>query len=231
MNISVLVPCFNAAVYLGEALESACVQVPTPFEVIVVDDGSTDGSAAIAERFGPRVRCDRQPHLGISAARNRALSLAQGEAVAFLDADDAWPSDSLGSRRRCLAADQSVDCAVGLVEEFISPELDAETRRGLFCLPHALPGRLMGAMLVRREVFDRIGPFDTAYELGETIDWVARANEAGIVMETVNQVVLRRRIHLSNTGARLRHQRTDYLRLLRASLDRQHRTASSHPLE
>jgi GT2 family glycosyltransferase len=86
-------------------------------------------------------------------------------------------------------------------------------------------------MLVRREVFDRIGAFDTAYELGETIDWVARASAAGVVMQSVDQVVLRRRIHLSNTGARPRNQRTDYLRLLRASLDRQRRTASSRPLE
>lgn len=223
MNISVLVPCFNAAGYLVEALDSALAQVPAPFEVIVVDDGSTDASASIADRYGPRVRCDRQAHQGISAARNRAVSLAQGDAVAFLDADDVWPSDSLDSRRRCLAADRSVDCAVGLVEEFLSPELDTESRRGLVCLPHPILGRLVGAMLVRREVFDRIGPFDPAYELGDTMDWVARASEAGVVMQSVEQVVLRRRIHLSNNGVRLRHRRTDYLRLLRAALERKRR--------
>src|SRR6266498_887244 len=113
MEISVLLPCYNAAPYLAEALDSVLVQDVPVREIIVVDDGSSDDSAAVAERFGPPVRCDRQPHQGISATRNRALSLARGEVIAFLDADDLWPPGSLASRLETLVADGSVDCVGG----------------------------------------------------------------------------------------------------------------------
>ncbi len=220
MEISVLLPCYNAAPYLAEALDSVLAQDVPVREIVVVDDGSSDGSAEVAERFGAAIRCERQPHVGISAARNRALSLAGGDLIAFLDADDVWPTGSLASRLECLTGDASADCVGGLVEEFISPELDAEARVGLAALPGVLPGRTVGAMLMRRSAFDRVGDFDTSYRIGETLDWVARAENAGIRMPLLDRVVLRRRIHLSNTGMRSRHLRSDYLRVLKAAIER-----------
>lgn len=86
--ISVIIPCYNGAVYLGEAIESALNQIYLPLEVIVIDDGSTDCSAAIAESYGTPVRAIRQENRGPSAARNRGIELARGELIQFLDADD-----------------------------------------------------------------------------------------------------------------------------------------------
>jgi len=229
MEISVLLPCYNAAPHLAEALDSVLAQDVPVREIIVVDDGSSDDSAAVAEGFSPRVRCDRQPHQGIGATRNRALSLAGGELVAFLDADDLWPPGSLASRLEILMSDGSVDCVGGMVEEFISPELDTDSRHGLVCAPGLLLGRLVSAMLVRRRVFDQVGDFDTAYGLAENVDWVARAKDAGILIRTVEQVVLRRRIHLSNTGTRSRHLRSEYLAVLKASIDRRRGTRNVLP--
>lgn len=217
MRISVLIPCFNGAAYLAEALDSVMLQGRAA-EVILVDDGSTDGTEAITKRFAG-VRYDRQPHQGIAAARNRALALAQGDAVAFLDADDLWPKNSLAARADLLDASPGAAWAGGLVQEFLSPELDVSVQRGLAVQPEPMPGRLMSALLVRRETFARVGDFDLRYAVGESLDWVARADSMGLQPVSVGEIVLRRRIHLTNTGHRVRGPE-NYLQLLRASIDR-----------
>ena len=89
-SVSVVIPCFNAAPYLRQTLDSALAQTHRPLEVIVVDDGSTDDSARIAESYGPPVRVFRQPNQGESVARNKAMDLARGSWIAPLDADDVW---------------------------------------------------------------------------------------------------------------------------------------------
>lgn len=86
--VSVLIPCFNAEKYVGEAIESALAQTHPNVEVVVVDDGSTDGSAEVIGAFGDRITAEFGPNRGACAARNRALTLSHGEFIQFLDADD-----------------------------------------------------------------------------------------------------------------------------------------------
>ncbi len=230
-KVSVIVPCHNAAAYLAEALDSLLAQQPAPWEVIVIDDGSTDGSAAIAEAFGLPVRCHRQENQGIAAARNQGLRLAAGEVIAFLDADDLWPVDSLSLRLRKLAEEPGLDVVFGGVEAFVSPELSEKDKLALQAPPGTQAGRLAGASLFRREVFERVGGFDTGFTVGETMDWIARAEEQGVVMGQVDGVVLRRRIHSANTVRKTERLQADYLRLLRASLLRRRGVAEALPEE
>jgi glycosyltransferase involved in cell wall biosynthesis len=225
-DVSVIVPCYDAERYLGAALESACAQVPAPKEVVVIDDGSTDGSAALAEGFGGLVRCVRQSHRGIGAARNAGLAEARGALIAFLDADDLWTPGSLACRLDLLAADAAVDCASGLTSAFISPELPEETRRRLHCPPGTSRGRGAGAMLLRRAIVEHVGSFDETLAVGETIDWVARADAAGMKTVTASQITLLRRIHDASTGTRERDHRADYLQVLKRSLDRRRAAAA-----
>tara|TARA_R110002049_G_scaffold2750_10_gene22455 strand:+ start:102905 stop:103891 length:987 start_codon:yes stop_codon:yes gene_type:complete len=89
-SVSVVIPCFNASRFLSETIQSALDQTHSPLEVIVVDDGSTDNSATIADSFGPSVRVIRQSNQGESVARNRGIDEARGDWIAFLDADDLW---------------------------------------------------------------------------------------------------------------------------------------------
>ena len=219
-RVSVIVPCYNAERYLAEALTSVLEQRPSPEEIIVIDDGSTDGSAAIAERFAPRVRCVRQEQAGAATARNHGVSLASGELLAFLDADDLWPEGSLASRLTLLDGDRTLDMASGLVKQFISPELPDEIRRTLVCPEATSRGRVAGSMLIRRHAFDKVGEFNPAFRIGEAVDWVARADGAGLVNAVAGEVVLLRRVHTTNTTTRLRDAKSDYLRVLKASIDR-----------
>ncbi len=96
-NVSVVIPCFNGERHLSAALASALAQTRPAAEILVIDDGSTDGSAAVAAAFGPSVRVVRQQNQGESVARNRGFDLARGDWIAFLDADDVWHPDKLAA--------------------------------------------------------------------------------------------------------------------------------------
>lgn len=221
MKTSVLIPCYNAARYLAEALESVFAQGVPLREVIVVDDGSTDETERVVAAFGDRVRYHRQAHAGIGTARNRALELSSGDPVAFLDADDVWPPGSLEARLAVLRADDSVDYVYGEVEQFISPDLPEEWgRRHAAAVLTASPARLAGAMLARRRAFTRIGRFSETLRIGETLDWIARADDLGIRSRCLPQLVLRRRLHTTNTGLNQPGSRSDYLAVARAALAR-----------
>jgi hypothetical protein len=98
-SVSVIVPCYNGSAFLRDTLDSALRQTHPPLEVIVVDDGSTDDSAAIAASYGPPVRIIRQENRGVSAARNRGLAEARGNYLVFLDADDLLEATTLA--RQC----------------------------------------------------------------------------------------------------------------------------------
>jgi glycosyltransferase involved in cell wall biosynthesis len=219
-TVSVVIPCFNAASYIAEAIAGVLAQIEPGDEVIVVDDGSTDASARVVAEFGAAIRSIHQPNLGISAARNRGIAHSRGDCIAFLDADDLWPAGSLALRRRALAAEAGVDCAFGWVEPFISPDLPDELRSAIRDPGPAQSGRLAGSLLVRRQVFEQVGLFDSQFRIGETMDWVARVDAAGYRSRDVGEIVLRRRVHASNTVQKDRQMQRDYLRVLRAAIGR-----------
>jgi glycosyltransferase involved in cell wall biosynthesis len=118
LRISVIIPTFNCAAYLPQAVRSALEQTNPPHEVIVVDDGSTDDTPAVVESFGESVRYVRTANGGAAAARNIGLDHASGDCVAFLDADDGWYPRKLEAQASVLrnhADVQAVCCDFGLV--------------------------------------------------------------------------------------------------------------------
>lgn len=219
-RVSVIVPCYNTAAYLPGALDSLLAQQVLPYEVLVIDDGSTDTSAAIAEGYGGIVTCIRHSHQGIAASRNAGVQQAQGDFIAFLDADDYWPTDSLSARLAAFADTPALDGVFGLIEAFVSPELSVAEQQQLAELPGIQSGRLAGALLVRRSVFARIGGFNGEWQVGETMDWIARAQERDIAFGHVGSVVLRRRIHTVNTVRKTQCLQSDYLHILHAAMAR-----------
>lgn len=221
--VSVIMPAYNAAPYVREAIESVFTQAYEPIELVVVDDGSVDGTADIVKSF-PAVTYVFQTNAGSGAARNRAIQKARGEFFTFLDADDRFAPGRLVLQKEALDADPGLDMVFGMVREFISPELDEATKSSIRP-PAAEPMPFMSpnVMLIRRAAFERVGPFSTALRVGVTVDWMARGSEAGLRHASVPQVVLERRLHTQNNGLRQRDFRSEYLQVLRDSMERRRR--------
>jgi len=224
--ITVIVPAYNAAPYLQEAIDSALAQSHRPLEVIVVDDGSDDGTGEVARGYGDRIRFTRQERGGNGAARNTGVALAAGEYLAFLDADDRYLPTKLERQLEALDADPGLDMVFGWVREFVSPELPEEVRVQVRPPAPPQPWISPSLMLIRRASFERVGPFSTELKVGVTVDWCARATEAGLKRAVLGDVLLERRLHTQNNGIREQASRSQYIHVLKASIDRRRREAS-----
>ena len=218
--ISVMIGAYNAEPYLAEAIESVFAQTHRPLELIVVDDGSTDGTAAVAQGYGDRLSSAQQENGGNGAARNRALQLANGNYFAFLDADDRFTPRKLEIQLAALDADPALDVVFGHVQEFVSPEIAEDVKAQIRNPAPVSPWTSPNLMLIRRESFDRVGPFSVSLRVGVTVDWYARATEAGLKALMLPDVVLERRLHGQNNGMREQSKRLQYVEVLKASIDR-----------
>lgn len=220
-RVSVLVTVYNAAPYLGEALDSALGQTHRPVEVVVVDDGSDDGSTDIARGYGDRVRFHRMSERsGIGAARNQAVATATGEFLTFLDADDRFPPTKLAVQLAAFDADPSLEVVYGHVREFVSPELtEQEAARIRPAVPRS-PSHLSGVMLIRRSAFDKVGPWRVGLKVGTGVEWYARSVERRLTTALLDDILLERRIHTANNGLREAGHRAQYLSILKAAIDR-----------
>lgn len=220
--VSVIIPVFNYERYLAEAVESVLNQTHRYLDVIVVDDGSTDRSGEVAKSFASRgVRYCRQDNAGIGPARNQGVELAQGEFLAFLDADDRWPLNKIERQLRPFGSDPALEMVFGqALQLHHGPEWEAGVKDENPAPAGLVAGMVPGTMLVKRAAFQRVGQFKGDLKVGEFIDWYARAVELQIRSLVLPDLFLWRRIHDSNQGVRERKSVTDYARVLKASLDR-----------
>ncbi len=218
-TIDVVIPCYNAARFLGQALDSVFAQGQPGLQVILIDDGSTDDCAAVARPYGARVQLQTQANAGIAAARNAGIQRSRADWLAFLDADDVWTAGSLAARLARFAQAPSTDIVFGRLEQFHSAELDAAARARLPFDAAPADARFAGTLLARRASFMRAGLFDTGLKVGEMIEWVSRAQAVPLVIEQIQYTSMRRRIHGNNTMLRQAPGHGDYLRALKASID------------
>ncbi len=224
--VSCIVPVYNGERYLGETLDSIFGQTYRPLEVIVADDGSTDGSTAAAASYGPRVRFASHAHAGLPATRNLGLSIAQGELIAFLDADDLWHPEKLERQAARFRARPELDLCVTHVRNFWVPELAAEReqyRDRRYAQP--LPGYTCVTLLAKRTLFDAVGSFNTELVLGDDNEWFLRAFDFGAVRELLPDVLVYRRLHPSNMSRQLLSDIPDALvQIVKMTLDRRRRS-------
>jgi len=217
--VSVVIPVYNGKQYLGEAIKSVLAQSYRLMEIIVVDDGSTDGSVQIVRQF-EGVSYHHQTNRGAASARNLGVHLARGEFIAFLDADDLWAVDKLVRQITAFRSDSYLDIVFGYVKQFYSQELGDDIKKRLRIPVETLPGLHVGTMLIKRGAFLRVGSFVTNWEIGEFVDWYARAMEQGLKTRMLSDTVMRRRLHKTNQGVIKAHHRKAYVHVLKAVLDR-----------
>lgn len=187
--ITVVIPAFNAERFLSEAIESVLCQSYDHLELIVVDDGSTDGTAAVAGRYGSALRLVRQSNSGVSRARNHGITLAIGDFVAFLDADDVWMPTKLGAQIAYLQHLPDVGYVYSgyrVADEELRPI--GET---VYAPPHtALRNTLLleapgiwvsSTCLFRRALLSEIGGFDERLSTSADTDLALRAAQRSAV--------------------------------------------------
>jgi glycosyltransferase involved in cell wall biosynthesis len=218
--VSVVIPVYNGERYLADAIRSVLDQRYRPLEVLVIDDGSTDGSGRVAREFGAAVQYHLRPHAGLAATRNHGTTLARGELLAFLDADDLWVEGKLARQVDALMAEPDLDGVFGRMEQFVSPELDPALQERLRPRTAELAALSPCTLLIRTTAYRRVGELDPRWKVGEFLDWLLKARELGLRTPMLDQLVLLRRIHSDNMGLRERDARSDYARILQAALKR-----------
>jgi len=175
-EVSVIIPTYNCARYLGAAVDSVLAQSFSDIEVLVVDDGSKDNTPELMERYGSPVRYIRQPNGGVSVARNRGLAESQGNYVAFLDADDTWFPQKL--QRQLGALTEQPACSIChtafvIVNDDLVPMGVRHGQRAGATLDSLLRrGNVVGSIctvLAERRLFNLVGGFDS--QLSQCADW------------------------------------------------------------
>ena len=219
--ISVIIPVFNHELYIGEAIQSILDQAYQPIEIIVINDGSTDGTKEAALQFEASIIYIEQQNSGIGSALNTGIRIATGEYIGILDSDDLWVKTKIALQLPVLQKNRDIGMVFGYIENFHSPELKESTKKRIYCPPDPMPGYAKSAMLAKRNVFEEVGGFDASLRTGDFIDWFAKAQLIGIQSVLLPQTVARRRLHENNTKARDPGSQLDYARIMRAKIERE----------
>jgi glycosyltransferase involved in cell wall biosynthesis len=224
-SVSAIIPVYNGAEFLSEAVASIWQQNYHPLEIIIVDDGSTDETAKLAKSLGQDIRYTYQRNSGPAAARNKGLEMACGEIIAFLDADDLWPPDKLHIQVTRLIEDPKVDVVLGRVK-FVKLPGAPEIKIQFESPDSTLVNAYLGSGVFRKSAFGRVGNFDETLRYSEDQDWFLRAREQGISIVIIEQVTLYYRLHEHNMTRNKNTTDLQLIRVLKKSLDRRRRQSN-----
>jgi len=217
--VTAIIPTYNGERHLAEAIESVLAQTYDPFELLVVDDGSTDETRRIASAFS-KVRLLAQKNAGVSVARNTGASAAQGTVLAFLDQDDEWTSHKLSVQVRPLVENPTIDYTLGYQQIYLDEGVPVPRWLEVWGVDRKHVGHFPGTLVVRLEAFECTGGFRPGTEPAEGADWFLRANECGLTKHVVSDVVLLKRIHDANQSGDQDFVRRQVLEAIRHSLRR-----------
>lgn len=224
--VSVILPVYNGAHYLIEALESVLTQSFHDYELIVVDDGSTDDSRAIVHNYlssYPQLRYLYQKNAGVTTARNSGFLSSRGSLISFIDQDDRWRVNALQCQAACHLQYPETGYTLAHQICFLDAEDSSPAWFQLQQLDKQHVGYLPGTLMVKREVFSDLGMFDPYYTISSDADWFARARDLHIPMHILPEVLLERRIHSENQSKHSREIQSELTRILRNSIKRKRR--------
>ncbi len=219
-SVSVIMAVRNGERFLQQAIESVLSQDYSPIEVLIIDGHSSDRTKEIACSY-PQIRYLLQPDQGISNAYNYGVISSQGELIAFLSHDDIWTPKKLSLQVEFLQKHPEVGYVIAQTQYFLEPgcafpyqSLRADILEKNWIL------RMMEIVLIRRNVFEKVGLFDPSLSTAEDVDWFARADDEGIQMGVVHQILLHKRIHNQNISIYSEQHHQNLLSALRKSARR-----------
>jgi len=215
--VSIIIPTYNRVEFIRQTVQSALGQTYPKFEVIVVDDGSTDNTQAVLAQFGKRIRYIYQENKGQPSARNRGLQASQGDYLLFLDSDDIIPPNKLELHAAILEARPDF----GLVYsgwQYINNDGDVlgevrPNKEGLLIkdmLRRRFGLATTGAAVVRRDCFERVGLFDESLRKGDDADMWLRIANAGFSFGCIEQPLIQYRIHQKRLSSDVTPQDVQY---------------------
>jgi glycosyltransferase involved in cell wall biosynthesis len=207
--VSVIVPTFNGAAYLSDALSSIRNQTYPKIQLIVVDDGSTDHSVEIARSYGALVIIQKRQ--GPGAARNTGIRNSLGAHIAFLDQDDVWHLDKIEQQLEIITTGDYVACkAIASLEES-APFASLIARNYMSTSITTAPS----ALLIPRALFETVGFFDERYHYNSEVAWHLKANSLGLRMVSPDPVLLTKRFHEKNQGRDIKSAQNEMLQIIR----------------
>ncbi|MDZ7957761.1 MAG: glycosyltransferase family A protein [Aulosira sp. DedQUE10] len=216
--VSIVIPLYNCEKYLAEALDSVFAQTYRPIEVIVVDDGSTDDSAKIAQTY-PSVRYLYQSNQGAAIARNVGIALAEGELIALLDADDVWQPNKISLQVQYLNQYPQIGILATKVYQFFESEVEIPSEFRHDKLLGEQPGMIPSTLVIRKTVFDQIGGFSPEFVPSEDTEWIYRARDSQVEIAMLPEVMVMRRFHGSNISWKtVSTSSSRLLKILKASI-------------
>ncbi len=216
--VSVIIPVYNGGRFLKQALESVLNQTYQKLEVIVIDDGSTDNTKDIVDAFST-IRYIYQENKGVASARNKAISIANGEYVTFVDADDIILENKVELQLLCLENNAEIDICICSLENFVDPNFQHLLEEH----EHFLKNEKISYMnmMVRKNLFSKVGLFNERYKHSSDFEWITRAKDLNFKVKILPDVLQKRRLHNSNISVVARKD-NDILRfkILKESLER-----------
>jgi len=232
MQVTTIIPAYNAAEYVATAIESALEQKAVSQQIIVIDDGSTDATPRVLENFGERIEVIRQDNLGLSAARNAGIQAARGELIAFLDADDVWCDNKLAKQVAILRDNPEVamvhsrtvswDAANGRENDFVkAPSKDY--RDDCFSKLYESNAICVSSVMVRTSCLQQIGGFDERIVRPTTQDydlWLRIAFQHRLEFIDDKGVLYRR--HSSNASQQIQMMLEDQIYVIQKALSYGH---------
>lgn len=196
--ISVIIPVKNGSNYIKEAIENILAQKMN-VEIIVVDDCSEDNTVEIANSLGCKV-ISHETSKGQIAGKNTGLREAKGKYILFHDHDDVMKDGALKRLYDEITSDSSIFAVEAKVQDLYSPDLSEEEKKHTKIRPEAYYGLFTGAILIKKEVFDKIGLFNETMHTGEIIEWQSKMDLNGLKINKIDFVSTLRRVHSTNFG-------------------------------
>jgi glycosyltransferase involved in cell wall biosynthesis len=195
--VCVIIATLNAGKYLHEALSSISNQTYQNFEVLIIDGGSTDNTKEVANLF-PQVSFITQNEKGLFDAWNQGIQICNGEFVAILDSDDIWNPTTLSDHVNALLSDSSKLGSVGHVKFFLEKKQTPPPKFKLSLLEKSHLAYMPGCFMGRKEIFNRIGYYETEWKIASDIIWFSKVKDLKDEICLLDRVVLNKRVHKNN---------------------------------
>lgn len=224
--VSIILCVRNGEDYLRESIESVLGQSYTSWELIVIDGGSEDESAAIARSY-PGVRCIPQTGTGIPNAYNQGVATANGDLLAWISHDDIWLPEKLIQQVAAMQDNPAAAYCNCHVQHFLQPGSEIPLGFRPELLESHQPAFIMETLLARRSAFEQVGLFDESYVVAEDVDWFSRARAIDLPYIMLPSTLVRKRVHGSNASLTTPDHDKLMMRLVKASLERKKRPPGS----